>query len=125
MPTEIEHLNFTAADPDATAAWLCTVFDWKIRWEGDAIHGGRSVHVGSDQSYVAIYNPGQPLSPGESSYTQTGGLNHLGIVVEDLDTVEARVKAQGFTPHSHASYDPGRRFYFEDDNGIEFEVVQY
>lgn len=54
-----------------------------------------------------------------------GGLNHVGVVVADLDATEARVKAQGFATHSHADYEPGRRFYFNDDAGIEYEVIQY
>ncbi|GAA6200903.1 hypothetical protein NBRC116599_21280 [Aquicoccus sp. SU-CL01552] len=54
-----------------------------------------------------------------------GGLNHVGVVVEDLDATEARVKAAGFVPHNYGDYEPGRRFYFRDSDGIEFEVVHY
>ena len=59
------------------------------------------------------------------TYHTTGGLNHLGVVVDDLDAVEARVLGMGFETHSHADYEPGRRFYFDDFNGIEIEVVSY
>lgn len=52
-------------------------------------------------------------------------MNHVGIVVDDLDAAEARVIAAGLEPFSHANYAPGRRFYFFDDNGIRFEVVSY
>lgn len=121
----LEHVNFTASDPDGTARWLCKVFGWHIRWQGSAIHGGRSVHVGSDDSYVAIFHPGKALEPGSFSYGLTGGLNHIGVVVDDLDATEDRVKAAGFTPVNHADYEPGRRFYFRDGDGIEFEVVEY
>jgi hypothetical protein len=31
----------------------------------------------------------------------------------------------GLTPFAHGDYEPGRRFYFFDPNGIEFEVVSY
>ncbi len=31
----------------------------------------------------------------------------------------------GSQTHSHADYEPGRRFYFHDEDGIEFEVVSY
>ncbi len=54
-----------------------------------------------------------------------GGLNHWAVVVDDLDAVEERVISEGFTPKSHADYEPGRRFYFYDNDGIEIEVVQY
>jgi predicted enzyme related to lactoylglutathione lyase len=47
------------------------------------------------------------------------------VVVDDLDAVEAKVNAMGFTAHSHADYAPGRRFYFHDMDGIEIEVVSY
>lgn len=125
MTSELEHTNLTVADPDATAAWLQQVFGWTKRWSGPALNGGYTVHVGSETSYLALYRPAKPLQPGEPRYSRQGGLNHLGIVVRDIDAAEAQVKAAGFTPHSHAAYEPGKRFYFDDDNGIEFEIVAY
>jgi len=121
----LEHVNVTVSDPLKTAARLCDLFGWHIRWQGDAIHGGLSVHVGSDSSYVAVYNQGKPVAEGVDSYSTRGGLNHIGIVVDDLDAVEAKVVEAGYKPHSHADYEPGRRFYFRDDDNIEIEVVSY
>ena len=46
-------------------------------------------------------------------------------MVEDLDATEQKIKTLGYPTHSHADYEPGRRFYFDDENGIEFEVVSY
>jgi hypothetical protein len=43
----------------------------------------------------------------------------------NLDAAEARVIAAGLRPFSHAGYEPGRRFYFLDLDGIEYEVVSY
>ena len=60
-----------------------------------------------------------------SSYDTTGALNHIGVTVDDLDAAETLVKAQGFTPVNHADYEPGRRFYFRDHDGVEYELVQY
>ena len=123
----LEHVNFTVPDPRATAEWLCKLFDWKVRWSGDAIHGGHTVHVGSDTSYLAIYTGpgGKPQAGAHSSYDQIGGFNHVGIVVDDLDAIETKVNTLGFKTHSHADYEPGKRFYFHDNDGIEFEVVCY
>lgn len=61
----------------------------------------------------------------QSSYAQKAGLNHIAVVVDDLDAVEAKVIARGYETHSHADYEPGRRFYFREENGIEIEVVEY
>lgn len=55
----------------------------------------------------------------------SGHVNHVGIVVDDLDEIEQRVRSVGFEPHMHANYEPGRRFYFFDDTGLEIEVVSY
>lgn len=125
MQSQLEHLNITVPQPEATAEMLCTLFGWHIRWHGPAKDGGHSVHVGGDVSYLALYAPKVPLQRAESSYGRVNGLNHLGVVVDDLDAVEARVKDLGMVPHSHGDYAPGRRFYFHDDNGLEIEVVQY
>ena len=124
----LEHVNFTVSDPKATAQMLIDVFDWHIRWEGTAINGGYTVHVGNDDSYVAVYTGpggGKAQTPPQNNYLQRGGLNHIGFVVNDLDTVEGRVKAMGLKIHSYGDYEPGRRFYFHDSMGMEFEVIAY
>ena len=45
--------------------------------------------------------------------------------MDDLDAIEQMVSARGYVPNSHQDYEPGRRFYFEDENGIEIEVISY
>ena len=125
MSTELEHANVTVSDADKTAAWMTRLFGWKIRWDGPAIDGGRSIHVGSDTSYLALYQPARQTGAGPSSYETTGGLNHLAVTVTDIDAMEDAVRDAGFQPKSHADYEPGRRFYFNDSDGIEFEIVQY
>jgi len=121
----LEHVNVTVSDPKATAVWLGAVFDWKIRWEGDAISGGYTAHVGDEGSYVALYTPNRAIDNPQHSYTTRAGLNHVGVTVDDIDAVEKRVKIAGFRPHNHGNYEPGRRFYFDDHDGVEWEVVSY
>lgn len=125
MTAQLEHTNFTVTDPDATAAWMCDLFGWKVRWAGAAMTSGRTVHVGTDTQYLALYTPGAPNAPKDDNYITRGGLNHLAVTVDDLDAMEAKIKAHGFETGSHADYEPGRRFYFHDDDGIEYEVVSY
>ena len=62
---------------------------------------------------------------GEEGFAKGRPLNHIGVEVDDLDAVEARVIAAGLLPFNHGDYDPGRRFYFLDPDGIEYEVVSY
>jgi catechol 2,3-dioxygenase-like lactoylglutathione lyase family enzyme len=126
MAAMLEHVNVTVPDPEATAALYGRLFGWKLRWQGGAIHGGHTVHVGTEDQYVALYTgPGGKQTPRQDSYRQLGGLNHIAVVVDDLDALEAKVKAEGLVPEKHADYEPGRRFYFHDRDGIEYEVVSY
>ncbi len=124
-PSTLEHVNITVSDPEKTANLLCTLFDWHIRWFGDAKNGGTTYHVGSDDTYLAVYAENSEDKSAYDSYHTRGGLNHIGVVVDDLDEVEARVRVAGFATHSHADYEPGRRFYFNDSDNIEFEIVSY
>lgn len=120
----LEHVNITVTDPQATAELYCRLFDWEIRWSGPAIHGGQAVHVGEKNSYLAVYSLENQSEAGDT-YRTIGGLNHLGVVVPDLDRTEDRIKAAGFETYNHADYEPGRRFYFRDGDGIEIEVASY
>lgn len=121
----LEHVNMTVSDPKKTAQMLVDLFDWEIRWEGPSMSNGYSVHVGAKDNYVAIYtnqSAGAALKP---TAQFKGALNHLGIVVDDLEVLEQRVKKMGFAPFNHGTYEPGRRFYFYDHDEIEYEIVSY
>jgi catechol 2,3-dioxygenase-like lactoylglutathione lyase family enzyme len=120
----IEHVNITVADPDRTSDLMAALFGWHVRWSGPGQNGGYYVHVGSDDHYVALYTRGSPARVAEA-FGKGKPLNHIGVEVDDLDAIEARVIAAGLRPFSHADYDPGRRFYFLHPDGIEYEVVSY
>lgn len=121
----LEHVNITVSDPHRAAALMTTLFGWKIRWEGAAINGGYTVHVGDDDDYLAFYSPPKTTAPNDTSYYIRGGLNHVALVVNDLEAVEARVVEAGLKPVNHGDYEPGRRFYFRDEDNIEYEIVSY
>ena len=120
----LEHANVTVRNPEASANMLKQLFGWKVRWSGAAMNGGFTVHVGTDDHYVAFYTGPNGLHA-DAHYPKSQPLNHLAFVVDDLDEVERRVIALGLEPINHGDYDPGRRFYFFDENGIEYEVVSY
>ncbi|MFZ5962968.1 VOC family protein [Thalassococcus sp. BH17M4-6] len=125
MVARLEHVNICVTDPKATAEVLGRLFGWRVRWEGAAMGDGYSVHVGDDRGYVALYRPGHEMNAAEGKYRRWASLNHIGVVVEDLDALEAAVRAEGLRTHSHADYEPGRRFYFDGPDEVEYEVVSY
>ena len=125
MPAMLEHANYTVSNPVATADWMQKLFGWHIRWQGAAISGGTTIHVGTDTHYLALYTPGDATASTEDHYKVTGGLNHIAVVVDDLEAMETAVLEHGFKTGNHQDYEPGKRFYFHDADDIEYEVVCY
>jgi len=120
----LEHLNLTVTDPDATADLLCKLFGWQIRWAGEAMDGGYTVHVGSQDTYLALYtNSDVQGRTGNGSHI--GNLNHFAVQVDKLSEIEQRVVANHLQPFSFQNYPPGERFYFMLPDDIEVEVVSY
>ncbi len=117
----LEHVNIRVSDPDRTANFLCRLTGWTERWRGPALDDGWTIHLGGEFDYIALYRHPVLTGPFEKGVP----LQHIGIVVDDLDAAEALVIAEGYEPFSHADYHPGRRFYFYDSDGIEFELVSY
>ncbi|MFY1708208.1 VOC family protein [Tritonibacter scottomollicae] len=125
MTATLEHANLCVSDPHKTAAWMEKIFGWHIRWQGPALNGGYTVHVGSKSSYLALYSPAEELTAPPRPYSTKGALNHLAVIVDDLDAAEVAVKEAEYAPMNHGDYEPGRRFYFHDEEGVEYELVQY
>lgn len=118
---QIEHANLTVSDPERSAKLFEKLLGWHERWRGPSQMGGETIHVGDATTYLALYTNG--TKPGR--FTKGVPLNHVGLLVDDLDAAEEVVIAHGLEPFSHDDYEPGRRFYFFDWDGIEFEVVSY
>lgn len=123
MPhARLEHVNISVTDAERTATLLEKLTGWHRRWEGPAMNNGRTIHLGDEHAYVALYS--NPQVSGD--FAKGAPMNHIGIAVDEIDAAEALVVAEGLVPFSHGTYEPGpRTFYFLDHDGIEFEVVSY
>jgi catechol 2,3-dioxygenase-like lactoylglutathione lyase family enzyme len=117
----LEHVNIIVSDIERSAALLQQLLGWRIRWRGPSQLGGETIHVGGDEDYIAVYTKGVAVS----RHAKGKPLNHIAMVVPDLDAAEAVVRAAGLEPFSFGDYEPGKRFYFFDWDGIEFELVSY
>jgi len=120
----LEHVNVTVRDPERTAQLMEDLFGWHERWRGPARNGGHTIHVGSDDHYLALYT-GKDVTYTAEDFAKGRPLNHIGVQVDDLDAIEAKVKQAGLVTFGHDNYEPGRRFYFLDPDGTEYEVVSY
>ena len=129
MPTgTIEHANLTVTNPQRSAELFKQLLGWEERWRGQSALGGDSLHIGQagdGAAYIALYSNDDVRADNGRRYSKGQPLNHIGLVVNDLQAAEQAVISAGLEPSGHEDYEPGRRFYFFDWDGIEFEVVSY
>ncbi|MGV2496686.1 VOC family protein [Pelagerythrobacter aerophilus] len=118
---QLEHANLTVTNPQRSAELFEKLCGWHERWRGPAMNGGETIHVGNEMTYLALYTNPDAIG----GYDKGVPLNHVGLLVDDLDAAEKIVIEAGLKPFAHADYAPGRRFYFFDWDRIEFEVVSY
>lgn len=124
MPTRLEHANLTVRDLESTLRFLQTAFpEWGVRHRGEGDR--RWVHFGDDHTYLALEEASAEgeLQPGE--YLRPD-INHLGLVLDDVEATATRLLEAGYregiqtTDHPHR-----RRRYFYDEDGFEWELLQY
>ena len=124
----LEHSNITVTDLDEAVRFLKTAFpDFRIRGRGRTKTPGNErdwLHIGTETTYLALEGATASAS-GHQTY-RNPGLNHLGFVVEDLDSVVERLTSAGYEEHMRDFSHPHRkRTYFYDSDGNEYEFVQY
>jgi catechol 2,3-dioxygenase-like lactoylglutathione lyase family enzyme len=125
--SRLEHVNLAVRDLDGLVTFLQTAFpDSRIGGEGRGPSGARWLHVGTDESYLALNDatvePDEPWVP----YNGKPGMNHLGFEVDDAEALRQRLAAAGYRETTVPNEHPGRqRVYFYDAEGNDWEFVQY
>jgi len=123
----LEHANLVVRDVDAAIRFLQTAFpDFRVRGEGRGWAGARWVHVGTDETYIALAEAREEPAERWVPYSGRPGLNHLGYEVNDVDALRARLKAAGYRDSTVPNAHPHRkRVYFHDVEGNDWEFVEY
>ena len=127
MTERLEHANLCVHDVDAVVRFLKTAFsDFQVRRDATEPDGSRWVHVGNNETYIAL-NQANPAEVRRGApYKGRPGLNHLAYVVDDLEAVRARLRAAGYQDSTLPNAHPYRmRAYFYDPEGNDWEFVQY
>ena len=127
MNPRLEHANLLVRDIDASLKFLQTAFpEFAIRHEERDADGTRWVHVGTDDTYLALNQ--STVEPAEhwEPYTGKPGANHLGFEVADAGALRARMTAAGYEDSTPPNDHPHRkRVYFMDPDGNDWEFVEY
>lgn len=129
MSCRLEHANITVKSVEEGVRFLTTAFpEFKVRGDGrseNSEYKKHWLHVGTDQTYIALEEVTPKTESGRRPYRDVG-LNHVGFVVDDLEEVIVRLQDEGYSTGDLAEeIDARQRTYIFDDNGVEWEFVQY
>jgi len=127
MTVRLEHANVNVRDIDGMIEFLRVAFpEFRVRGEGKNWRGRRWVHIGNDETYVALNDATGKPSDKWVPYGEMPGTNHLGYEVDDADQVRSRLLAAGYRESTVPNSHPHRtRIYFYDEEGNDWEFVQY
>lgn len=127
MGAKLEHVNMIVRDLDGMIRFLQTAFlEFQVRGEGIGTGGSRWVHIGTDETYVALNQAEVGAEKSFKPYAGMPGVNHLGYEVDDVDSLRSRMLEGGFEESTVPNTHPHRkRVYFYDLEGNDWEFVQY
>jgi catechol 2,3-dioxygenase-like lactoylglutathione lyase family enzyme len=99
---------------------------FQIRHDGMGSTGERFVHVGTDETYIAVTEASAESQHPWVPYSGKPGVNHLGYEVDDADALRERLLKAGYEESTVPNRHPYRkRVYFHDPDGNDWEFVQY
>ncbi len=127
MSIYIEHANITVKSIAESLKLLQAALpEFRVRGEGDGSER-KWLHFGDDKTYITLNEALDSSGKVSRKDYSRSGVNHLAFVVDDIDGVDQRLKAEGFEsdPQFQEDSDIRRRYYYEDANGLEWEFVQY
>lgn len=124
----LEHVNLTVNDLQTTLRFIQTALPgWQVRGQGHMDWFGKPIqwlHVGTASQYLALQSGGDSQALDWQGH-QTG-VKHVGLVVDDLEAVVARLNEAGFAlDHWGGSSAYRRSAYFVEPGSVQFEFMQY
>jgi len=127
MTIRLEHANLHVRDVDGMIRFLQTAFpEFRIRHEGKTWQGCRWVHIGTEETYIALTEATREPAEAWVPYAGKPGLNHLGYEVAEVEALRARLLEAGYRESTVPNAHPQRkRVYFFDAEGNDWEFVQY
>jgi catechol 2,3-dioxygenase-like lactoylglutathione lyase family enzyme len=97
MAVRLEHANLIVRDINGMIRFLQTAFpEFKVRGEGKSRDGSRWVHVGTDETYIALSPAKEEPEKHWIPYQGQPGVNHLAYEVDDVEALCKRMKSAGY-----------------------------
>jgi hypothetical protein len=112
MNVRLEHANLCVRNIDAAIGFLQTAFpEFHVRADQAEPDGTRWVHIGTDETYIALNQADDERTPRWEPYSGQPGVNHLGFEVDDVAALSARMLAAGYEESTVPNNHPHRSSY--------------
>ncbi len=123
----LEHANICVKEFDQMIKFLTTLFpEFRIRGGGVSKKGTKWVHVGNDDTYIALQQSDSDRDMIWKPYSGAPGVNHLAFEVDNVDLLREKLLAAGYSESTVPNKHPFRkRVYFYDPEGNDWEFIQY
>ena len=125
MAHQYHHGHIKAKDPRKTAQWWADMFGAKIQPERDM---GGALFAPVELSGVVINisspRPEETSDMGEGDASLHYGLEHLGLLTDDLDTDLARLKEQGLEIFEVRESPQSKMAFVETPDKVRVELIQ-
>jgi catechol 2,3-dioxygenase-like lactoylglutathione lyase family enzyme len=127
MAVRLEHANLVVRDIEGMIRFLQTAFtEFRVRGEGTSVDGSRWVHVGTQETYIALSLAKTEREKRWTPYRGLPGVNHLAYEVDDVEALCKRMRSAGYKESTPPNAHPYRkRRYFYDGEGNDWEFVEY
>lgn len=87
MTEHIHHTHLFCSNIDETIAWWCSMLGAEVAFDGE-FGGARNVFIRLGSGRIHLYEQ-TPRDDGK------GAVHHIGIRTDDLESLEARLRANG------------------------------
>ena len=116
MTLKMNHLHLKTKDPDQTVKFYVDTFGAKVLNKN--ARGGYRIDLCGLEMNVSGFLE-------EQKREQKYGMEHIAIDTDELDTIVAKLKAQGINILEQTVVSGGRRVcFFEGPDGVQLEFIE-
>jgi catechol 2,3-dioxygenase-like lactoylglutathione lyase family enzyme len=121
----LHHIHIKAEEPQRSAAWWAETLGASVlpSYEIDRVQFV-PVELGGVRIILSRPGPGDAAATGPVPTIPHFGLEHLGIVVADLDGIVARCEEQGLTIHQRRTGTDFEVAFVASPDGVVLELLQ-
>ena len=127
MKVRLEHVNICVKDLSVMVKFLQTAFpEFKVRGKGTLTKGVNWLHIGTDDTYIALEQANKVAVSDGTRNSGTPGVNHVAYEVDDIASLRNRLNSNGFKESGVAdTHQYRKRVYYIDPEGNEWEFIEY